>query len=145
MLMLLKNLKMLPYKNYTNVEMYDLLILQTRGIEIMKQIKLRKLIGLAFADNWSPVNDFDGCTVVQDDNHPSLSCFVHDWLWITGKGGKASNKLFYDLMLATGVSKGMALTRYYGVQIAWYLVYRFKSRSYSRIKLDEVMEIWNFK
>jgi len=132
---------MIPYKNYTNKELKDLIEIQYKHTSAPKYIQT--LIDISFDDNWNPVNDFDGCTAVQDFNHPDLSCYIHDWLWRTGKGGKFSNKLFYKIMHWEGVSTYKARCRYIGVSLAWELWFKFKRRKQSFISLQKVKDICN--
>jgi len=130
---------MLPYKNYNNKELKDLIELQYNKSNSPDYIQ--PLIDLSFEDSWDPINDFDGCTVVQDFNHPDLSCYIHDWLWRTGKGGRFSNKLFYKLMRWEGVSKRQARRRYIAVSIMWKIWYKFKKRKKSEITLRNVINL----
>ena len=130
---------MYPYKNYENEKLKELVVLQFTHCNCPPHIG--RLIDLAFQDTWDPVKEFDGCTVVQDFNHPDLSCFIHDWLWRTNKGGEYSNKLFYKIMLWEGAPKNKARRRYIAVKIMWSIWYRFKKRKTPRISLSYVRSI----
>ena len=127
---------MIPYKNYTNEQLKELVVLQFMESECPPYIG--EYINLSFKDSWDPINDFDGCTAVQDFNHPDLSCFIHDWLWRTGKGGKFSNKLFYKIMRWEGMEESVARRRYIAVSIMWNIWYRFKKRKPSIYTLNDV-------
>jgi len=76
---------------------------------------------------WNPTQDFDGCTIVQDMTHPSLPCFIHDYLWMTGRGGKVADSIFYDLMIQCGVSKNRASRRWVAVRVGWGLWYKWRN------------------
>jgi hypothetical protein len=73
---------------------------------------------------WNPTTDYDGCTVVQDRHHLYLPCFIHDYMWVTGMGGKESDELFYKLLKATGMTSRKSKLWYLGVRIGWILGYR---------------------
>lgn len=127
---------MKPYLKYTNEQLRTLVELQFKYSDAPAYVEM--LIDLAFEDDWNPVKDFDGCTMVQDFNHPDLSCFIHDWLWRTDKGGEFSNKLFYKLMRWENIKKSQAKRRYIAVSLAWKLWYKFKKRKKSRYSLSYV-------
>ncbi len=127
---------MMPYKNYTNKQLKELIVLQFMNSDCPPYVG--EYVNLAFEDSWDPVNEFDGCTVVQDFNHPDLSCFIHDWLWRTGKGGDFSNKLFYKIMRWEGVSKSLAKRRYMAVKIMWNIWYKYKKRKKNEFSLEYV-------
>ena len=85
-----------------------------------------KLIEEAFKADWNPIRDYNGCSVVQDQFHPCPACFCHDYMWITSRGGKMSDEIFYHLMIAEGMDKKKAKRRYLGVRLAWCFYYRWK-------------------
>ena len=117
---------MYPYKNYETEMLKELVVLQFMSSNAPPYIG--EYINLSFKDSWDPITEFDGCTVVQDFNHPDLSCYIHDWLWRTGKGGDFSNKLFYKIMLWEGVPKAQAKRRFIAVKIMWNIWYQYKKR-----------------
>ena len=82
------------------------------------------------SDEWDFMTDYNGCTAVSELHYDYyvFDCFVHDFLWITGRGGKIADKIFYDLMIARGLGKYIAKKRYIGVRIAWNTVYRWKHK-----------------
>ncbi len=128
-----------PYSNYTSKELERLLIRHSIREKLPEFV--RELIRLAFKDNWNAPLEFDGCSVVQDFKHPDIACFIHDWLWITNKGGKFSNKLFHSLMILEGYEFGEANKRKFAVTLAWNFVYRFKKYKKSDISLSDVKKI----
>jgi len=77
-----------------------------------------------YDDSWNPKLDFDGCTTIQDLKQPCGPCFVHDWMWKTGQGGKVSDKLFYHILIATGCAKWKAKLMYCLVRIGWAIKYK---------------------
>lgn len=89
----------------------------------------KELIFEAIKSNeWALKTDYDGCTGVSDLNHLGFpfDCLVHDFHWITGRGGALSDKIFYDLMIARGVPKWRARKRYLGVRLGWFGFYKWK-------------------
>lgn len=77
---------------------------------------------------WNPSTDYDGCTGVRDEMHPSLPCFLHDYLWVTGQGGKDADYLFKWLMVRCGQTNWFAFRRYVVVRVAWGMFYKWKHK-----------------
>ena len=89
------------------------------------------IIELLNSNEWDWFKDVDGCTAVADywPSKYNPACTVHDGLWITGRGGIESDKIFRQLMLFYGMPKGHAQRRYIGVRVAWIFVYKWKHKS----------------
>lgn len=83
-----------------------------------------------YSTEWQPLT-YDGCTVVQDTYHPCLPCFIHDYLWRTGRGGKVSDQIFYDLMILDGTNKVKAWCMWFGVRMTWTFIFQWK---YGKLK-----------
>jgi len=131
---------MKPYINYSKKELLTMML--NHRVRMNMPEVLDGIIMLAFTDKaWNPPEDFDGCTLVQDFTHPDLACFIHDYFWVTNKGGNYSNKIFKKLMILEGVPKRQAQRRYLAVSIAWHISHRWKKRTKSNIKLSEIKEI----
>jgi hypothetical protein len=77
-------------------------------------------------DRWDPLRDYDGCTLVQDMYHPCLSCFIHDYLWITGQGGKDADAVFKFLMETEGLAPKKIKRRWFAVRIYWLVWSKWK-------------------
>lgn len=82
----------------------------------------------AYDERWNPSEDFNGCTFVQDDLHPFLPCFIHDWRWVTRQDTKMADKEFRDNLLHFGYPKWKANLYYYTVRIAYLCYYQFKHK-----------------
>lgn len=83
-------------------------------------LPIKQLIDSALLDErWDPIKEYDGCTLVQDMYHPCLSCFIHDYLWNTGQGGKEADRLFFWLMYKEGLNENKVKRRYLAVRIYW--------------------------
>ena len=78
------------------------------------------------SEDWIPEVDFNGCSFVEDRYHPCMACFIHDWLWHTGRGGAVADSIFYDLMLVDGSSSFKAWWRWAGVRCTWFTYYKWK-------------------
>jgi len=107
-----------PYINWTKSDFATHIKMLANKFDL--RLPIKKLIEKALLDEgWEPIKDYDGCTLVQDLYHPCLSCFVHDYLWKSGQGGKDADSLFFWLMTKEGLSKNKAKRRYLGVRLYW--------------------------
>lgn len=114
-----------PYKFWSKTELAD--HLHRLASKLNMGIEVKVFISYAITDSrWDVIKDYNGCSVVQDLHHPCLSCFVHDYLWLTGQGGKDADYLFYKLMLLEGASKNKAKRRWFAVRVAWLTYYKWK-------------------
>ena len=116
--------KFRPYKFWTRTQLGD--HLKNLSFALNAGFGVRTLLEEALtSEDWDPTMDYDGCTACQDMYHPSISCFLHDYLWRTGQGGKESDELFYLLMLKEGMLPRMAKRRWLAVRIAWLFYYKW--------------------
>ena len=107
-----------PYINWTKSDFNTHMKSLANKFDLGAPVKA--LIEAALLDErWDPLQQYDGCTMVQDMYHPCLSCFIHDWLWITGQGGKDADDLFLWLMHKEGLTEGKAKRRYLAVRLYW--------------------------
>lgn len=86
------------------------------------------VIKAVYDQRWNPSIHFDGCTFIQDNHHPCLWCFVHDYLWITGQGGIDSDKLMRYLAIEMGTSRFKANIMYFVVRVAWLIHFKYKRK-----------------
>jgi len=118
-------MKYTPYINWTKSDFNRHLKGLANKFDLGQPIKA--LIEVALLDErWDPITDYDGCTLVQDAYHPCLSCFLHDYLWNTGQGGKNADALFQWLMLKEGLTPGKVKRRYLAVRIYWLVYSKWK-------------------
>ena len=111
-----------PYKNWTKEELETTLLKHVNRLDIQPMLReaWKDVIREAFiSPYWDVIEDYNGCTLVQDMFHPCPACFVHDYMWIAGYGGVLSDKIFKGLMLAEGMKKGKANLRWFGVRVGW--------------------------
>jgi len=120
-----------PYKHWTREQLDEILKRTAENLKFDPEV-IEFISAIVYSINWNPSLEYDGCSVVQDHYHPSISCFVHDFFWRTGHGGSDSDKLFYKLMLKEGVNKPKAIKRYLGVRLAWFFYYKWKYINYKK-------------
>lgn len=114
-----------PFSDWNRTTFQERLVLQ--AIEFGGERWMIDLFNRACTDSrWTPSIEFDGCTTIQDLRQPCAPCFVHDWMWKTGQGGKVADKIFFRLLIATGCNKTKARIMFVLVRIGWATVYRRK-------------------
>ena len=118
-----------PYKYKSPLEMKIELSTNIKGLGLSESVS-SAWIDLAFeavdSKEWDYKEEYNGCTIVQDYLHPSPACWIHDYTWITGMGGKDADRLFLKLMLLEGMPKFKALRRFSLVRIGWFTYFNFK-------------------
>lgn len=105
----------------------DLLVHCKRQLEYFDQEDLYyKVKNAIYDDRWNPIEEYNGCSMVQDKFHPYIPCLLHDYQWITGDGGWDSDMFFYQNLLKFGTRKGRAKKMFVGVRIGWLFYYKWK-------------------
>lgn len=135
---------MKPYKDYTQKEFKDLVYSHLNRLSYTKHSYLYRLVELSFNDLWTPHLQFDGCTLVQDWHHPDLACFIHDWLYLTGKRTQFANKVFKHIMIDIGVPKKKAQRRYLAVSAAYFCYYKWLRQRKTNTPMIEIKKIIKF-
>ena len=102
----------------------------------LNYIQERLIMEAIWSDEWDMIKQYDGCTAVPEFhiNKYVFDCFVHDFHWQSGRGGKVADQIFYSLMIARGFPKFKAKKRYLGVRIAWHLWYKWKHKKKNNVK-----------
>lgn len=117
-----------PYIKWTRSDFNRHLKNLATEFKLGKEIKT--LVEVALLDErWEPLKQYDGCTLVQDMYHPCLSCFLHDYLLITGQGGKDADSVFKFLMEAEGFTSGKIKRRWLAVRLYWLVYAKWKHLS----------------
>lgn len=75
------------------------------------------LENMVHSKRWNPLKEFNGCNVVQDDLHPFLPCFVHDYRWIAEGRTNKADKEFRNNLLKFGYSTVKATMYYFAVRV----------------------------
>lgn len=114
-----------PYKFWFKGDLGQHLKFVASRLDMGTEVK--ELIRIAIGDpRWDPLRDYNGCTLVEDLYHPCVSCFLHDYLWLTGQGGKDADYLFYKVMLLEKTPKAKANRRWFAVRAAWLIYFKWK-------------------
>jgi hypothetical protein len=111
----------------------------------LEAIHYRLIEEAVYSNEWDFMVDYDGCTAVAELHYDYyvFDCFVHDFHWKTGRGGKVADKIFLEMMLRRGLGWYVAYKRYYGVRLTWNLKYKRKHKKYGNVKeLTEYMKIF---
>lgn len=91
-------------------------------------IELKKII---FDSRWNPIQDYNGCNMIQDKHHPYPPCLIHDYRWMIEAGGIESDREFKDNMRLFNESKLSALKNFIGVRMGWLFYYKW-NKMYKR-------------
>ena len=99
-------------------------------------IHYRVIAGAVYSNDWDFMTDYNGCTSGAALHYDFFvfDCFVHDFHWITGRGGKVADKIFLEMMLRRGLGKYIAYKRYIGVRLAWALKYKKHHKNKGNVK-----------
>lgn len=119
-----------PYRNWTTEELRIKLLDQINPLEIdprLKSLWINIVNDAIVSDLWDPIEDYNGCTALQDFTHPDPACFVHDYMWICGYGGFKADKIFKALMKAQGRTKWSYSFRRFAVSVGWSVYYMWKN------------------
>lgn len=114
-----------PYRFWTRDLLYAMLVPQALNFGYDEDF-IDELHDMVYDERWNPIDDFNGCNIVQDHYHPFLPCFIHDYRWIVEKGGLESDKEFKHNLIKCGVSKARAEIYYIGVRLGWVCYYKWK-------------------
>lgn len=111
-----------PYKYWDLYQLNKHLVKQALEFDIdVKYVK-----EAVFSKEWIPQIDFDGCTIVQDDLHPFLPCFLHDYECYI-YGNRMQNHInFRNNLIKAGFSKFKAQKYFIGVVAGCFAMYLFK-------------------
>lgn len=118
-----------PYKHWIGSELKDTLITHISRMELdaeLQSLWVNITIEAFRSNEWIINLQYNGCTAVQDYYHPCPACFVHDYTWICGHGSAMSDRIFYHLMIAEGMTKTKALKRWLAVRVGWLFYYQWK-------------------
>lgn len=134
----MKKNRLRPYKNWDKEELRLTLRNHVDRLQLDAVLTAawHNVIEEAFiSPYWDVIEDYNGCTIVQDYFHPCPACFVHDYMWIAGYGGVLSDKIFYNLMLAEGMPKGKSMFRWFGVRVGWIFYFYWRNIKKRKLKV----------
>lgn len=113
-----------PYKYWTREKLLNHVAEQCEGIG---RADLVTMFGdIIFDTRWNPLEDYNGCNVIQDRLHPYPPCLKHDFDWLVNGGGIKYDKEFMELCKAFGDSKYKAKLNFIGVRVGWLFYYKWK-------------------
>lgn len=113
-----------PYKFWTVVDLNDHLLHQAEQYKCPEWVF--QIVAESFQGEWDPVKEFDGCSIVQDTTHPDLACYIHDFMWRTGRGGYTADSIFLEVMKMQGLKKGRYIRRWVSVRAGWAFYHSWK-------------------
>lgn len=113
-----------PYKYWTRSELFKHLEEQA----VRKGINVPMVKRAVYSDDWNPLEDYNGCNFVQDDLHPFLPCFIHDWRWICFEYHKKFDWEFEENLIKFGYPSWKANLYYIMVRLGWIFYYQFKKK-----------------
>ena len=129
--------RMRPYQHWDLIELGDTLTQHVERLSCadeMKRIWIDLINEAIKSKDWNVLQDYNGCTMFQDHLHPDPACFIHDYSWITGRGGAVSDRVFYHMMLAEGMTKSMARFRWFAVRCGWVFYFYWKYIKQRKLK-----------
>ena len=115
-----------PYKYWSRNDLFWKLREQAVDVSYCDADVLYTIKSACYDNRWNPSEEFNGCNVVQDDLHPFLPCFLHDWRWITNQNTLLADQEFKKNLLIFGYFNFKASLYYYGVRLGWLLWYKWK-------------------
>jgi len=101
------------YKYWTKEQLHSHLVAQA----LEHGIPIGIVTEAVYSDKWNPITDFNGCNVVEDDYHPYLPCFIHDYRWIVYGKTNEYDKEFRNNLLKFGFSTFKATIYYFAVRV----------------------------
>ena len=104
-----------PYKHWKLIDFEIHFEEQNRVYNLgytMEEIK-----EMIYSKKWDPIKEFNGCNVVQDDLHPFIICFIHDYRWIAEGRTNKADKEFKNNLRKFGYSTFKATMYYFSVRL----------------------------
>jgi len=123
---------MKPYIHLTNENLKESLISNAKGMNAPEWVFI--MIEEGFNNPlWDSKTDFNGCNLVQDVLHPSVACYVHDYLINCGMGGFLCDEIALNLWIMEGLKPSRAKRRWFAVRVAWLTYLKWKNLISSNI------------
>lgn len=69
---------------------------------------------------------YDAASVVQDEYHPRIANFLHDYMYRMGFGGYEADIIYRELLKLTGTKSLKYNTRFKVIRIAWNTYFKWK-------------------
>ena len=112
-----------PYKFWERQELADHLIRQAMYFVNSNDILYyeRKIETACYDTAWNPIEDYDGCSFIQDKFHPYVPCILHDYSRKVLGGGKKHDVEFRKNLIIFGTHPFKAWRMYFAVRIGWFV------------------------
>lgn len=117
---------MRTFKLYPFLEEYEVYCSFLREIEYFNLKEVIPLFKQAWNSQFWVEHGYDGASVVQDQYHPRLANFIHDYLYRMGMGGIEADTIYKNLLRRTGSSEFLYESRYIVIRIAWCTYFKWK-------------------
>ena len=117
-----------PYKFWDREQLFWHLIKQAGEYYANDDNMHFTIKNAVYDERWNPMLEFNGCNLVQDDLHPFLPCFLHDWRWITRQNALDADIEFRINLKKFGYSKFKASLYFWAVRLGYLFYYRFKHK-----------------
>lgn len=115
-----------PYRYWNRYQLFnhcEKICIDNNALDLIDELK-----EIIFSDKWNPMENYNGCNVVQDRFHPYPPCLIHDYRWLVGEGGKMSDIEFRNNLRKFGASKVRSNLMYIGVRLGWIFYYKWLNR-----------------
>ena len=111
-----------PYKFWTKTDLHLHLKHQAHVYKFEDLDYIKKAV---YSRRWNPIYEYNGCNVVQDELHPFLPCFLHDYEWVVNNGGNKVDLEFRNNLRIFGFSKMKSNLYYFMVRLGWIFYYKW--------------------
>lgn len=115
-----------PYRYWSRNDLFWHLRTQAVDFHNCDGEMLYTIKAACYDERWNPSEEFNGCNIVQDDLHPFLPCFLHDWRWITNQNALDSDLEFKHNLVKFGYPKWKANLYFWAVRIGYLCYYKWK-------------------
>ena len=103
----------------------------------------REMIDLSFSEQWDW--EYNGVTLMPDEQYPVLYAWLHDFMWITGSGGKESDWILRFVRDKQGYKKEVSMKYFKGIRVAWKTYYKWKHKFNGNVRNLTQVELRCFK
>jgi hypothetical protein len=90
---------------------------------------------VVFSDEWNPMEEYNGCSVIQDKFHPYVPCLIHDYRWVVGEGGKEADIEFKNNLELFGTPNPRRQIMWMGVRLGWFFAFKRKKQARKKKQL----------
>jgi hypothetical protein len=88
---------------------------------------------IIFDERWNPIEEYNGCNLIQDKHHPYPPCLKHDFDWLVLGGGYKTDVEFRLNLKRFGTSKKKSVLMFLGVRAGWFFYFKWE-KMFKRFK-----------